>query len=49
MEDRWRQAATAAGKGADLEAIRAIAPDLVDVKTGLVTTVVDAKAFRQPA
>ena len=29
VEDRWRQAATAAGKGADLEAIRAIDPDLV--------------------
>jgi phosphohistidine phosphatase SixA len=30
VEDRWRDAATAAGKGADLEAMRAIDPDLVE-------------------
>jgi phosphohistidine phosphatase SixA len=30
VEDRWREAAGAAGKGADLEAIRAIGPDLVE-------------------
>lgn len=30
VEDRWRAAAEAAGKGADVEAIRAIDPDLVE-------------------
>ena len=30
VEDRWRTAAKAAGKGADVEAIRAIDPDLVE-------------------
>lgn len=30
VEDRWRTAAKAAGKDADLEAIRAVDPDLVD-------------------
>ena len=30
VEDRWREAARAAGKGADLEAIRAVDPDLVE-------------------
>jgi hypothetical protein len=30
VEDRWRTAAKAAGKGADLDAIRAIDADLVD-------------------
>jgi broad specificity phosphatase PhoE len=30
VEDRWRAAAKAAGKGADLEAMRRIDPDLVD-------------------
>src|SRR5438045_8902927 len=30
VEDRWREAAKAAGKGADLEAIRAADPDLVE-------------------
>jgi hypothetical protein len=30
VEDRWRTAAKAAGKDADLEAIRAIDPDLVE-------------------
>jgi len=30
VEDRWRTAAKAAGKDADLEAIRTIDPDLVD-------------------
>ena len=36
VEDRWRQAATAAGKGADLEAIRAIDPDLVERESWLL-------------
>jgi hypothetical protein len=30
VEDRWREAAKAAGKGADLEGIRTIDPDLVE-------------------
>src|SRR6266404_2448897 len=29
-EDRWRQAARAAGKGADLDAIRVVDPELVE-------------------
>ena len=30
VEDRWREAARAAGKGADLDSVRAIDPDLVE-------------------
>src|SRR5437763_9043772 len=30
VEDRWREAARVAGKGADLEAMRAVDPDLVE-------------------
>jgi phosphohistidine phosphatase SixA len=30
VEDRWREAARAAGKGADVQAMRAVDPDLVD-------------------
>jgi phosphohistidine phosphatase SixA len=30
VEDRWREAARAAGTGADLEAMRAVDPDLVE-------------------
>jgi phosphohistidine phosphatase SixA len=36
VEDRWRGAARAAGKGADLEAIRAVDPDLVDRESWLL-------------
>src|SRR5215831_8437616 len=36
VEDRWREAARAAGKGADLEAIRAIDPDLVERESWLL-------------
>jgi phosphohistidine phosphatase SixA len=43
-EDRWRQAATAAGKGADLEAIRAVDPDLVERESWLL-----GSALRQVA
>jgi phosphohistidine phosphatase SixA len=39
VEDRWREAARAAGKGADLEAIRAIDPDLVDRESMLLGSV----------
>jgi hypothetical protein len=41
-EDRWRQAAKAAGKGADLDAIRAVDPDLVEQESLLL-----ASALRQ--
>jgi hypothetical protein len=36
VEDRWRAAATAAGKGADLEAMRSVDPDLVDQDSWLL-------------
>jgi hypothetical protein len=36
VEDRWREAARAAGKGADVEAIRAIDPDLVERESVLL-------------
>ena len=36
VEDRWREAAMAAGKGADLEAMRAIDPDLVERESMLL-------------
>jgi phosphohistidine phosphatase SixA len=36
VEDRWRQAARAAGKGADLDAMRAIDPDLVERESWLL-------------
>ncbi len=36
VEDRWRQAAKAAGKGADLDAIRAGDPDLVERESFLL-------------
>jgi len=35
VEDRWRQAAKAAGKGADLDALRAVDPDLVERESWL--------------
>jgi len=36
VEDRWREAAKAAGKGADLEAMRAVDPDLVERESWLL-------------
>jgi broad specificity phosphatase PhoE len=36
VEDRWREVAKAAGKGADLEAMRAIDPDLVEKESMLL-------------
>ena len=36
VEDRWREAARAAGKGADLEAVRSIDPDLVEKESYLL-------------
>lgn len=37
-EDRWREAARAAGKGADLDAVRAIDPDLVERESVLLAS-----------
>jgi hypothetical protein len=42
VEDRWRDAARAAGKGADVEAIRSVDPDLVERESWLL-----ALALRQ--
>lgn len=38
VEDRWREAAKAAGKGADVEAMRAVDPDLVEKESLLQAT-----------
>lgn len=38
VEDRWRDAAKAAGKGADIAAMRAVDPALVDMETSLLGT-----------
>lgn len=42
VEDRWRQAARVAGKGADLEAMQVVDPDLVEKESQLL-----AMALRQ--
>jgi hypothetical protein len=39
VEDRWREAAKAAGKGADLDAMRAVDPELVDRESWLLASV----------
>lgn len=36
VEDRWRTAAEAAGKGSDVEAIRMVDPDLVEQESALL-------------
>ncbi|HEY3004491.1 MAG TPA: hypothetical protein VGJ44_19245 [Kribbellaceae bacterium] len=36
VEDRWREGARTAGKGADVEAIRAVDPDLVERESWLL-------------
>jgi broad specificity phosphatase PhoE len=36
VEDRWREAAKAAGKGADLEAMRAVDAELVEMESQLL-------------
>ena len=36
VEDRWRDAARTAGRGADVEAMRAVDPDLVDRESWLL-------------
>jgi hypothetical protein len=38
VEDRWREAAKAAGKGASLEEIQAVDPDLVEKESQLLGT-----------
>jgi phosphohistidine phosphatase SixA len=38
VEDRWRAAALTAGKGADVEAIRVVDPDLVERESWLLGT-----------
>jgi hypothetical protein len=42
VEDRWRVAAKAAGKGADVEAIRTIDPDLVEMESLLLGSALHA-------
>jgi phosphohistidine phosphatase SixA len=39
VEDRWREASRAAGKGADLDAMRAVDPDLVERESWLLGSV----------
>ena len=39
VEDRWREAAKAAGKGASIEEMRAVDPDLVEHETRLLGSV----------
>ncbi len=39
VEDRWREAAKAAAKGADVEAMRAVDPDLVETESRLLGSV----------
>ena len=36
VEDRWRDAAKSAGKGADVDAMRAVDPDLVESESRLL-------------
>jgi hypothetical protein len=36
VEDRWREASAAAGKGADIEAMRRVDPDLVEKESSLL-------------
>ena len=48
VEDRWRQAARAAGKRADLEDIRAIDPDLAERESWLLASVLRQVAEELP-
>ena len=48
VENRWREAARAAGKGADLDAIRAIDPDLVERESLLLASALRQVADRLP-
>jgi broad specificity phosphatase PhoE len=47
-EDRWREAAKAAGKGADLDAIRAVDPELVERESVLLASALRQVVARQP-
>jgi hypothetical protein len=48
VEDRWRQAAAAAGKGADLEVMRAVDPDLVERESWLLGSALRQVVERLP-
>jgi broad specificity phosphatase PhoE len=48
VESRWREVAKAAGKGADLEAMRAIDPDLVERESWLLGSALRHVADRLP-
>lgn len=48
VEDRWREAAKAAGKGASIEEMRAVDPDLVEHETRLLGTVLRQVIERLP-
>jgi len=48
VEERWRDAAKAAGKGADLEAIRDRDPDLVDHESALLGQALERVFERLP-
>jgi phosphohistidine phosphatase SixA len=47
-EDRWREAAKAAGKGADLDAIRAVDPELVERESLLLGSALRQVVDRLP-
>jgi phosphohistidine phosphatase SixA len=48
VEDRWRDAAKAAGKGADLDAIRAVDPELVERESLLLASALRQVVDRMP-
>ena len=48
VEDRWREAARAAGKGADLDAIRAVDPELVERESLLLGSALRQVVARLP-
>ena len=47
-EDRWREAAKAAGKGADLDAMRAVDPELVERESLLLGSALRQMIDRLP-
>jgi phosphohistidine phosphatase SixA len=47
-EDRWREAAKAAGRGADLDAIRAVDPELVEQELSLLGSALRQVVARLP-
>jgi hypothetical protein len=49
VEGRWRQAAKAAGKGADVDAMRAVDPDLVEKESLLLGAVLGQVVKGLPA